>query len=534
MAWEVFLALSPIVLILVLLFLFKKPLYFSSPLVFIFTAFLALFIWRITLVYLISSISKGFLVAFDIIIIIFGAIFFLEFLKSTGLLDNIKNFLNSISPDKRIQTILLVWFFGSFIEGTAGFGTPAAIVAPLLVGIGFNAITAVAVSLIGNTTAVAFGAVGTPIRIGFSGLIIEGVPFYAGLINLFAGILVPLMLVSIVVISEKRWKFKDILEMVPFSIYAGLCFTIPYFLLTFVGQEFPSLIGPLFGMLIITLTTKKGFLVPKNIMVNKSKRINEKEVNNKNLKNKNLKNKNSKNKKGDSKEIKGINGIRGIKHSILPYIFLVLFLVVGKFTLPSYDIDLFGKISHSLNLFNPGFAFLFAILFTSLIYKVKFSMVSSSAKEAFFKLLAPFITIFFLVSVSQIMIYSGNNTSGMESMLETVAVLIKIPLLPLISPLIGAFGSFIAGSATVSNVLFGNFQSSAANFLGYNSSIILALQLVGAGIGNMIALTNIVAAQATVKLKDKETSILRLVFVPFLIYILTAGLIGLILIRFFG
>lgn len=498
MVWEILLALSPIILILILLFLFKKPLHILSPFVLLFTIFITLFIWRMSISYLLSSIAKGFFVAVDITIIIFGAILFLEFLKRTGLLDYIKNFINSISPDKRIQVILLVWFFGSFIEGTAGFGTPAAIVAPLLVGIGFSAITAVAVSLIGNTTAVAFGAVGTPIRIGFAGLVTGQVPFYTGLINLFAGILVPLMLVSVVVFSENKWKFKNITEIIPFAIFSGICFTLPYFLLTFLGQEFPSLIGPLIGMFIITFTTKKGFLVPKNVMkVNKSlsKKFN----------------------------------MKKIGKSILPYFFLVLFLVIGKFTLPSYPVNIFGNVEHSFNLFNPGFAFLLAILFTSLFYKVKSSVISSSVKASVSKLFVPFITIFFLVSVAQIMIYSGNNFSGMKSMLEIVAVLIETSLLPIISPLIGAFGSFIAGSATVSNILFGNFQNSAAAALGYNTNLILALQLVGAGIGNMIALTNIIAAQATVKLKNKEIEILRLVIVPFLIYILTAGLIGLIL-----
>ncbi len=101
-------------------------------------------------------------------------------------------------------------------------------------------------------------------------------------------------------------------------------------------------------------------------------------------------------------------------------------------------------------------------------------------------------------------------------------------LLPFISPFIGAFGAFIAGSATVSTLLFGKFQFLAATNLGLNTSKILALQLVGAGVGNMIALTNIIAAQATVKLYHKEMSILKMTIIPCLIYLFVAGVVGLI------
>jgi lactate permease len=279
---NILLALSPILLILILILFFRKSLAFASPVTYIFTVFISLLVWKIEINYLFASTLKGVLVAIDILLIIFGALFFLEFLKKTKLIDSIDHYISSISPDRRIQAILLIWFFGSFIEGTAGFGTPAAIVAPLLVGLGFPAITAVAIALIGNSTAVTFGAVGTPIRIGFANLVgMQGIDFkeiaiYIGTINLFAGIIVPVMILSVIVLTSKHYKndkIKGIYEMVPYSVFAGLCFTIPYFLLTFLGQEFPSLVGALIGMAIIIPTTKLGFLVPKQTLEFRKKTI---------------------------------------------------------------------------------------------------------------------------------------------------------------------------------------------------------------------------------------------------------------------
>ncbi|MFQ5531236.1 MAG: L-lactate permease [Candidatus Nanoarchaeia archaeon] len=324
MLLDILLALSPIILILLIIFIWKKPLTIAAPITYVYTVFLALLVWRIFFSYILISALKGLLVAVDITIIIFGAIFFLQFLKETEILKSLDSYISSISRDRRIQAILLVWFFGSFIEGTAGFGTPAAIVAPLLVGLGFPALIAVAIALIGNSTAVPFGAVGTPIRIGLSGVNanMASVAFYTGLINLFAGIIVPLMIASVVVLSTTRKgkKFERIKEITPFALYSGIMLTIPYFLFTFLGQEFPSLLGPLVGMFIVGFTTKKGFLIPKNTLEFDS----------------------------SIKKQKSIRPEKLLK-SLSPYLILVLFLILGKVYLPSFTISLINNSPHTLN-----------------------------------------------------------------------------------------------------------------------------------------------------------------------------------------
>jgi lactate permease len=439
------LALTPILLIVFLLLFLKKPLTIAAPITFFYTLLISIFIWKQNYDYIFGSLTKGTLVAIDISIIIFGAILFLEFLKQTKILDSIEKHLNKISPDKRIQTILLVWFFGSFIEGTAGFGTPIAIIAPLLVGIGFPAIKAVVLALIGNSTAVAFGAVGTPIRIGLTGLDISNVVFYTAGINLIAGIIVPMLLLFVLVKPMKKSN-KDIIEAIPFAIWAGLCFTIPYFLASFLGQEFPSLLGPLIGLAIIILTIKKGFLVPKNIWTFKSS------------------------KKKYAK--------MSLTHSFLPYLILILLLIIGKFVLPSFPFTIINGIDHSINFFNPGLIFILTVIISMLFYKFFSHDFSKISKYSFKVLVKPFIAILFIVSFVQIMIHSGVNSSGLPSIISILAQSISNPFLPIISPFVGIFGAFITGSATVSTILFGGFQASSAISLGYNVGIILALHSI--------------------------------------------------------
>ncbi|MDP7324173.1 MAG: L-lactate permease [Candidatus Woesearchaeota archaeon] len=487
------LALSPVLLVVVLL-LFKKPLTTAAPLTYVYTLGIVLFVWKMMPSAVVASSLKGLLVGIDILLIIFGAIFFLEFLKKTGLLVSIEYYLSRITGDRRLQAIIIAWLFGSFIEGSAGFGTPAAIVAPLLVGIGFPALEAVAIALIADSTSVVFGAVGTPIRIGLSGLEIGQIPQMSAWLNMFLGLMVPVLILVVLCTHEKKWK--HIMPALPFALYTGAAFTIPHYIFSFLGPEFPSLLGGLVGLVVVSLTTRKGFLVPKKELHFGRKKV----------------------------KLKA-------EHTLLkagfPYLLLSGFLIGGKYLLSSFRIPLGEGLSHMFSLYNPGIMFILTVLIVNLLYKEHHICVDA-CEEASTIMHKPFIAIAFTVGFVQLMVNSGMNSVGGGSMISIIAGLAETSLLPFISPFIGAFGAFIAGSATVSTLLFGKFQFLAATNLGLNTSKILALQLVGAGVGNMIALTNIIAAQATVKLYHKEMSILKMTIIPCLIYLFVAGVVGLI------
>src|SRR4030042_1689696 len=140
------LATAPFVLFVILLVSGKTSLIKISLTTLVLFLLIGIFYWQIFPSFIIISLIKGFLLAFDIFIIIFGAIFFLEILKSIGVLSSICHYLESFSKDYRVQVILLAWFFENFLEGTAGFGTPGAIVAPILVGLGLSPLNAVIIS----------------------------------------------------------------------------------------------------------------------------------------------------------------------------------------------------------------------------------------------------------------------------------------------------------------------------------------------------------------------------------------------------
>lgn len=488
------LSILPFVLFLVILLRKKTSLVWISLGTLALVLVSAELYWQILPTYVFGSFVKGFLVALDIFFIIFGAIFFLEILREIGIIENICFHLESLSKDYRVQVIFLAWLFENFLEGTAGFGTPSTVVAPLLVGLGLTPLSAVIISLLGNSTSVVFGAAGTPIRVGFSDLATSSLPLQAAFLNTI-GFLVPTFMLWFLVARQKNGK-QQFFEGLPFALWAGVAFVIPSILTVFLGQEFPSILGAVIGLSLVLITTKLGIFVPKNVV--------------------------------DPHPAKLPTTSLPLIKVLSPYVLLIVLLILGKFLLGSASIIVPLVVKHSIGLFNPGFAFILVGVLTTIAFRNRKSLLFSSSKVALRRTIEPFLVIVFMSAMVQLMINSGHNTSSLPSMLEFMAANIKNALLPLWAPMVGAFGSFITGSATISNLMFGNFLALAARELGLNVGKILALALVGAAAGNMIALADIMAAEAVVGLKNKERQVLKGVIVPCLIYVFLAGMIGLL------
>ena len=484
---------APFVLFLILLLWKRTPLIWVSLITLILVAALAIFYWQVYPTYILNSLVKGSLVAFDILIIIFGAVFFLEIIRETKILENIGYHLESISKDLRVQVIFLAWFFENFLEGTAGFGTPAAVVAPLLVSLGITPLNSVIIALLGSSASGVFGAAGTPIKVGFGALAGPSVPIMAATINLI-GILVPVFMLWFLTKDRENHK-KEFLEALPFAIWAGVAFAVPSIFVVYIGQEFPSILGSAIGLFLVLITTKLGIFVPKM----------EKDL-------------------VDTPHPAKLPLIK----VIFPYLFLIAILIVGKFTLGSSGVRIPLPVAHTFTYFNPGFAFIIAGVITLLVYKRNINLFANSAKVAFKKSLSPFLVIVFMSSMAQIMVNSVHNATGLPSMVGMLAVYVKNNFLPLLAPFVGAFGSFLTGSVTISNLMFGNFLAVAAGDLGFSVDRILALAVVGAAAGNMIALADILAAETVVGLKHKEREILKGVIVPCLIYVGLVGLVGML------
>ncbi len=415
-------------------------------------------------------------------------------MRETKIIENIGYHLESISKDIRIQVIFLAWFFENFLEGTAGFGTPSTVVAPLLVGLGIPPISSVIIALLGNSSSVVFGAAGTPIKVGFSGLGGNSLPITAAAIN-FVGILVPVFMLWFLT-KDKINRKKEFLEALPFAIWAGVAFVVPSYLIVSLGQEFPSILGSVIGLILVLITTKIGIFTPKI----------EEEM-------------------SDKPRLATLS----ITKVLFPYLLLIAILVAGKFIIGSAGIAIPLIIKHTFAFFNPGFAFLIAGAITVIIYRINLKFFSTSLKLAVKRSIKSFLVIAFMSIISQVMVNSVHNPVSLPSMIDFLATYTKNALLPLWAPMVGAFGSFLTGSATVSNLMFGNFLAVSARDLGLGVDKILALALVGGAAGNMIALADIIAAETVVGLKNEERKVLGGVIIPCVIYIVLVGVIGLLI-----
>lgn len=248
------------------------------------TLLIAWGVWRVQFPVMVAASLQGLILAASLIYIIFGALLLLATLSQSGAVNLIREAFVQVSPDRRIQAIIIGWLFGSFIEGSAGFGTPAAVCAPLLLALGFPAMAAVMVGLIIQSTAVSFGAVGTPILIGVSGgldstlvrdyLFLQGMEYRqyvdeiairVAAIHALTGTLIPIFLsVMLTRFYGSKRSFREGLEIWQFALFASVSFTAPYFLCAyFLGPEFPSIVGSSIALIIVIFATRRAWFVPQ-------------------------------------------------------------------------------------------------------------------------------------------------------------------------------------------------------------------------------------------------------------------------------
>ncbi|MGO3176417.1 L-lactate permease [Psychrobacter sp.] len=553
------LALLPIILCGVFLIGLQWSAKKTMPIILAVTAALALFVWDMTFTRVSSSIIQGTVITVSVLWIVFGAIFLLNTLKHTGAIAVIRSGFTNVSPDRRVQAIIIAWCFGCFLEGAAGFGTAAAIAAPLLVAIGFPALGAVLMGMMIQSTPVSFGAVGTPIVIGvnkgldtaaistqlaqqglewsdFLQLITSQVAILHGVIGTFMPLFMVMMLTRF---FGKNKSWKEGFEIWPFAIFAGLAFTLPYTLTgIFLGPEFPSLVGGLVSVAIVVNAAKRGFLVPKTTWDFEPQKNWPSEWLGKLVVSKEDLTPNE-----DGKKM-------SIFMAWFPYLLVALLLVfsrvfVGfKDFLTSVTLDftsVLGEADISAGfspLYLPGGLLLISALVAAFFQTKKpGSALNSALKESSKTVLSAGFVLIFTIPMVRIFINSGVNLSDVASMPVASAELFAGTfgnVFPLISATIGALGAFIAGSNTVSNMMFSQFQYEAAISLRISPSIIIAAQAVGAAAGNMIAIHNVVAASATVGLLGMEGATLRRTILPTLYYVLFCGIIVMAAIYIFG
>ena len=552
-------AFLPIVMAAILLVGLNWPAKKAMPVAFVLTAVIAFFVWDMSSTRIIASSLQGLLITVSVLWIVFGAIFLLNTLKHTGAINVIRTGFINISPDRRIQAIIIAWCFGSFIEGASGFGTPAAIAAPLLVAIGFPALAAVVIGMMIQSTPVSFGAVGTPIIVGVNkgldthnisealvsggstwDIYLQEITNNVAIIHAIVGTFIPvLMAMMLTRFFGKNKSWTEALNILPFAIFAGLAFTVPYALTgVFLGPEFPSLMGGLISLTIVVAAAKKGFLVPKKTWDFEDEAKWPSEW----LGSLKMELKDSLSKVAQKKEM-------SLALAWVPYLLLAIILVISRVSAEFKDFlksislsfsNILGEtgISSAIEpLYLPGGILVFVALLAVLLQSRSFKPLSIAFKESSKTLIGAGFVLIFAIPMVRIFINSGINSADLASMPVTTANFaadLVGDLFPALSASIGALGAFIAGSNTISNMMFSQFQFEVAQTLAVSSTAMVSLQAVGAAAGNMIAIHNVVAASATVGLLGREGIVLRKTIIPTFYYVAVTGIIGLILIYGFN
>ena len=541
------LAVTPIVTVFVLLINFHQPAKKAMAAALVLTTVLSMTVWGVSGKVVAASIIQGLVVTLSILWIIFGALLMLNALINSGAVSTIRRGFIDISPDRRVQAMIIAWMFGSFIEGAAGFGTPAAVAAPLLMAVGFPAMAAVTLTLIIQSTPVSFGGAGTPILLGVhTGLddplvrqaldnagmsymdFIRTVGWNVAVIHSIIGILIPLFLsVTLTRFFGKDKSISRGLEAAPFAIFAGLAFTVPYVLLAcFLGPEFPSLVGALIGLATIVLAARHKFLTPKVPWDFPDRAEWEPEWSG-----------------TYNAEISAERPGMTIFKAWVPYVLVGLFLVLSrtvpaiKGLLTAWTIQMTNILGTGINtdmqpLYLAGFIFVLAVCCMFFIQNMKVLELFRAGSTAFTSMLGAAIALSFAVPMVRVFINSGINSSGLESMpMELAAGVASLTghAWTGFAAVIGALGAFIAGSNTVSNMMFSLFQYGVATKIGVAQSLIVALQTVGGAAGNMIAVHNVIAAAAVVGLVDREGEIIRKTLIPLTYYLIMAAILGFIL-----
>ena len=517
----------PIVLLIVLMMGFKVSGYKSAMITLVVTIFLALCavpamgiipakyadvsIFGIT----IWSVVEGFLKAcFPIILIIICAIFSYNILCETKEIETIKAQFIQMTSDKGLLVLLLTWGLGGVLEGMAGFGTAVAIPAAILIGLGFKPMFSAVICLIANTVAVGFGAVGLPATTLANQVAAEGVASPEMLCEVATFIIVQLSLMFyitpfLILMMTDRTK---IVKNITLALFVGTFSIIVQFCCAhFIGPETPAILGSV-AAIIAMLIYNKLFIHDENpsdeVVVEKKKF-------------------------GMSKTLKAWS-VYGliiffilISSKIVPPINQILNeTLVTKFDLPTIGNTFkFGWLS------NAGLMIFLGATIGGLIQGMSFGKLMKLLAKTTINLQKTAVTICCLVAMAMLM-----NNTGMTNDIAKGLVALTGTFFPFFAPLIGSIGTFVTGSATNANILFGKLQATAASDLGLvnhstffgvpgnETNWLAAANCAGSEGGKLLSPQSIAIATAACDMEGQDGDIMRKTM-PFAIFwILMNGL----------
>jgi len=472
-----------------------------------------------------AAILEGLLMALTPILIVWGAIFLFRTMELSGAMATLRLWLNQLSTNRVAQVVLIGWSFQFLIEGASGFGTPAALAAPLLVGLGFPPIRVAMACLILNSVPVSFGAVGTPTWFGFAQLgltplELRQVAWKTALIHSVAAGFIPLLAFRLLLSTA---EIRRNLRFIALALAASV---VPMFLLSFLDGEFPAVAGGLIGLLVtVGLARHQVGLAPAGTLPHR--------------------------------ESAAPSATRDVIKAMFPLWGTVLILLLTRIpqlglrgllnaASPSLDLPLgsLGQLSISpalvvrlRDIFHTDTQWSHPFLYVpSLIPFILVSFLTlrlldaptgtarSIWRESADRMRHPIPALFGALILVRLLMVGGEDSSVM--LIGRSLAAWTGGSWQYLAAYLGALGSFFSGSCTVSNLTFGPIQDSIASRLGLERTTLLALQSVGGAMGNMVAIHNIIAVCSVLGLGHQEGTILRRTIGPMLLYGLVPAVIG--------
>lgn len=524
---DLFLSIFPIVLLIYLMVKRNAfPSYVALPLIAGIVYLLQLFYFKNEFILLNANVVSAIISVFTPISVIFGAVFFNRMMETSGAMNTLRSWLGNISENPVAQLMIIGWAFAFMLEGASGFGTPVAIAAPILVGIGFKPMQVVMLALVMNSVPVSFGAVGTPTWYGFKTLLDSGtisgedvssIGKYSALIHFVAAFVIPILALRFIV------SWKEIKQNILFILLSVLSCTVPYLLIAQFNYEFPSLVGGAIGLFVSVLLAGKGIGLAKT----------------------------------EQKKEKQPIAAKTLIKAFTPTLLLIIILVLTRVQqLPfkamlndssqwlEFSLGELGifKVSKGLifsveNIFKTGVGDSYKLLYTpSLIPFVVTVVISffifalswNKCKDIYlksaFQVQKPFLALVGAMIMVKLMMV-GDDYSMTQTIGKGLADATQQHWVSFAS-FLGALGAFFSGSNTISNVTFGAVQYSVATATGLSVPLILALQSVGGAMGNMVCINNIIAGCSVLGIDNAEGTILKKTVIPMLVYGLIAAIVA--------
>ncbi len=447
---------------------------------------------------------------FPILLIILMAIFSYNVLLESKQIEIIKSQFTGLSDDPRIRVLLLVWGFGGLLEGMAGFGTAVAIPAAILISLGFKPGFSALVSLLANSVATGFGAVGVPV-ITLANEVAGGAAPTAQVQEISANVVLQLSVLMFVIpylilfLTDRRAKAQGY-NIILALLVGAVSLAVQYAAARYLGAETPAILGSIAAIIVIVafakITEKRG--------ANKTEKV--------------------KVKKYTAQETFRAWSV---------YSFILLFIIlasplsgpigeflkstaVSKIHLPIYDADKFFKFGW---LSNAALMLFLGAFIGGLIQGLSVNKLMQVLGKTIVGLRKTTVTIISLIALSSVMTHSGMILVIANALADATG-----SLYPLFAPLIGAIGTFVTGSDTSSNILFGKLQANVAGNIGVDTNWLAAANTAGATGGKIISPQSIAIATAACKKEGTEGQILRSALPYALGYVIVAGILVLVLI----